>query len=472
MNKPETHLLKDVFTPTRPANKAFIERDVKINDYLVDSLGTPGKQVVVYGHSGSGKTTLLLHKLNQLYERYIITRCMEGMSYENIIHNAFDQLNKYYSDSTVEVKGKRINPSLHVQYNEIKASFSLFEVESTNSTKKQRIIPPQLTLQKLAGLFGEINCCWVLEDFHKVREVDRKKVSQGMKIFMDTSFEYEDLKIIALGAVGTARQVVEYDKEMSNRIAEIHIPLMSEMEIREIINKGSALLNIKFDAEVIDSIIKYSCGLPAICHQLCLNICQIRKVHSTYSEEFSHNMKGQLRIEMRDFLVAIEKFIEERSDSFKLEFDKAVKSNSAKKLNIPKVILNGIIDLRQETFYLKDILLYLSKSGYQFRTEDVVKYIGEFSGAERGEILVYDKASNSYRFNNIFLKAYCKLRFRSEDLNDVDIKSKERKIIRKLLQIIDRDNDRTMSEVLFSDDFMNLVDEDEDFFDDDRDSGF
>ena len=54
---------------------------------------------------------------------------------------------------------------------------------------------------------------------------------------MDLADEYEELKIIALGAVGTARQVVEYDPEMRNRIAEIPVELMTEKEI-ESIDKG------------------------------------------------------------------------------------------------------------------------------------------------------------------------------------------------------------------------------------------
>ena len=60
----------DVFTPTKPARYAFVERE-SINDKLVAALRTPGKQIVVYGYTGSGKTTLLENKLHQLYENHI-----------------------------------------------------------------------------------------------------------------------------------------------------------------------------------------------------------------------------------------------------------------------------------------------------------------------------------------------------------------------------------------------------------------
>lgn len=74
------HSVRDVFTPTKPARIAFVERE-EVNDKLVNALRTPGKQLVVYGHSGTGKTTLLLNKLQQLYEHHITTRCMKGLKF-------------------------------------------------------------------------------------------------------------------------------------------------------------------------------------------------------------------------------------------------------------------------------------------------------------------------------------------------------------------------------------------------------
>lgn len=48
--------LSEIFTPTRPANLTYVERD-KESEQLIRALKTPGKQIIVYGNSGSGKTT-------------------------------------------------------------------------------------------------------------------------------------------------------------------------------------------------------------------------------------------------------------------------------------------------------------------------------------------------------------------------------------------------------------------------------
>ena len=100
------HSVRDVFTPTKPARIAFVERE-EVNDKLVNALRTPGKQLVVYGHSGTGKTTLLLNKLQQLYEHHITTRCMKGLKFEQLLLDAFDQLEPYYI-SDLSIAEKRV----------------------------------------------------------------------------------------------------------------------------------------------------------------------------------------------------------------------------------------------------------------------------------------------------------------------------------------------------------------------------
>ncbi len=450
----QKYLTRDVFTPGRPAHKSFIERSEKINDVLVDALMTPGKQIVIYGHSGTGKSSLILNKLEQLYERSIITSCMEGMGFENIVLNAFDQLNNYYCDETTLTKGIKIKPTFTASYQDIKTSFNALEFGKSSSTKTKRVIPPQLTLQRLAEFLGEINCCWVLEDFHKVKPEDKKKISQSMKIFMDASVKYPDIKIIALGAVGTAREVVEYDKEMNNRVSEIYVPLMSSDELRDIIEKGEKLLNVKFKKEIKEEIIKFSCGLPSICHQLCLNICFERRIYETTSKLIDNSINSNVdtpSFGREDFNHSVEKYLNEKSDSFKSEFDKALLTDSRRKINKAKIILQCIIELKLEEFYLKDIIKFIDKAGYAFTSEEIITIIREFTTAIRSEILIYDNDANVYRFNNIFLKAYCKLRFDSESKSESDIRSNQKRIIRKLLDAIEEDADKDLFDIVNSD---------------------
>lgn len=418
-----------VFTPTQPAINTFIERPHKINSHLVDSLRTPGKQVVIYGHSGCGKSTLIVNKLNQVYEHTVITRCMQGMIFENLILDAFDQLGKHFSEVT-KSKELRISPEINFSYNDIKASLKLIDYKNAKSTLEKNFVPPQLTPQRLARFFGESNSCWVLEDFHKIKGTEKSRASQIMKIFMDMSLEYPELKLIAIGAVGTARQVVEYDFEMNNRVSEIFIPYMNDYEIESIIESGENLLNLKFPVNVKEKITKYSCGLPSICHQLCLNMCTNRGIYKTQKE------KVYLKIE--DFEKAIEKFIEEKSDTFKSDFDRAIKVPNKSVHNVPKEIIRASLRINKDEFSYEDIKLNIKYTDITNIEIDTI--LNELCKTERGEILIHDENSNKYRFNNLFIKNFALLQFRGEDVDKISNSTrKDKRVIERLLEIIEKD---------------------------------
>ncbi len=101
MAKKEEYLARQVFTPTMPALVNFVPRAASLNNRLVYALQTPGTQIVIFGHTGSGKTTLLINKLHQIYERHITTRCYEGMNFDQLLVNAFDELDAFYNAEAV-----------------------------------------------------------------------------------------------------------------------------------------------------------------------------------------------------------------------------------------------------------------------------------------------------------------------------------------------------------------------------------
>ncbi len=197
----ELYNVYDVFTPSTPAVLTFVERD-SINSKLVDSIRTPGKQIIVYGHSGSGKTTLLQNKLHQLYENHIKTSCTVGINFDSLMLNAFDQLDKFFIAEHSYTNMTSLLGTVGVDYHSIKSSIELNRSRS-ESQKDERVLPIQLTPQRLAQFIGEARCCWVIEDFHKVHPSEKVKLSQTMKVFMDMACDYPSTKIIAIGAVGT-----------------------------------------------------------------------------------------------------------------------------------------------------------------------------------------------------------------------------------------------------------------------------
>ncbi|MGQ3904815.1 ATP-binding protein [Mixta calida] len=393
MKKYDVH---KVFTPTTTARLAFVERE-QLNTKLVNALRTPGKQVVVYGHSGSGKTTLLVNKLHQLYESHLTSRCMKGLSFEALILDAFDQLAPYYCAERTSNNKSSLSGQLGAEYLTIKSQISTVKSQETG-TKDQRILPPQLTPQALGRFIGQAESCWVLEDFHKIDESERAKLSQVMKVFMDMADDYSTLKIIAIGAVDTARQVVEYDPEMRNRVAEINVPLMHTDEIEQIIVKGQDLLNISFGSDVIKGIASYSSGMAAVCHHLCLNSCTAEDIYETQEQ--------LVEIEKTALQEALSTYLDESSDTLKKAFDIAFKQDRRRKYDNKKLIIKALSQFGSEGAFRHEILNKLKEFEPKYPQGNLTTYLKQLCNEKDTPIIRHDSSSGRYNFSDPIYKVF------------------------------------------------------------------
>ena len=400
MNK---NSLNEVFTPSRPARLTYVDRS-KVNDRIVRALRTPGMQVVVYGHSGSGKTTLLENVLFKVYERHIKTNCMKGMTYDQIITNAFDQLEPFYVIERSAKNKKQKNASLTAEYNLIKSGFGLSS-EQENSLVERGVLPLQLTAQNLAKFIGAAQACWVLEDFHKIEESEKIKFSQMMKVFADLSDEYPDLKIIAIGAVNSAREVIKCDKEMQNRLSQIHVELMSDDEISQIVKKGAKLLNVEFSEDVIKDIIHSSNGLAAICHKLCFIMCDKEEILSTVDYGFYFDIEH-----LKD---AIAEHIADNSDTMKAAFDKAYKLKDADKV---MRVLSDCDSSGQTIGSMIDTLKVIGQKVAESRLREVLELL---QTEDYGSNLIFDNDSCKYSFTNPFFAAFARSFFQHLDSRQI-----------------------------------------------------
>lgn len=394
------HGIHDVFTPTRPARLTFVERGA-INETLVNAITTPGRQIVVYGHSGSGKTTLLVNKLEQLYEAHITTRCVTHLTFEHLVLDAFDQLNPFYDDTASVTSKRSLSTSLGAEYKVLKLQVAKVLEEQKSSTVK-RFLPPTLTPQTLARLMGPLNVCWVLEDFHKLEEHEKRKLAQVMKVFMDEGDRNRYLKIVAIGAVDTAREVVECDPEMRRRVAEIHVPLMAEDEIREIITRGESLLNFKLSKTVRDGIVQYANGLASVCHDLCLKICQ--------SIGFVETLDHKVEASDIDLEAAVERYLREMEDTLKKAFDIALRKPGRGKFDNTELIIQALAQSSQDGATDDELLILIRAKSPRYPSANLKRFLAELQTAQRGGLLRFDNASGRYSFMDPIFRTVAKLR--------------------------------------------------------------
>jgi len=402
----ERYNVQDVFTPTRPAMLTFVERP-RIDSKIASALRTPGKQLVVYGHSGSGKTTALVNMLQRYYEAHITTRCVSGMTFDQMVLDAFDQLGSYYQAERVQRKTSHLNVGLSAEYLTIKGRIGLTR-GSAAEVKEQRVLPPQLTVQRLATFVGAAGRCWVLEDFHKVQKPEKTKLAEAMKVFMDSAVDYPDAKIIAIGAVDTAREVVQYEPNMHGRVAEVLVPLMTDEEIMQILLKAEPLMNVSFATSIRKGILPYASGLASVCHQLGLNMCNVRDITTTCDEK--------LKFVDGDFEQALSKYVEEESDSLKYRFDIALHQQRKRKFDNCRIILSAIAMSNSELGLTKgELIRKIRQEVPEYPTGNLSLYLPQLETEDRGALLRHSPASQRYDYANPFYKVFARMLLHPRD---------------------------------------------------------
>lgn len=389
--------LKEVFTPASSANIAYIERET-IEKKLSKAIDIPGKQIVIYGHSGSGKTTILNHMLIEKNITKVISRCTTNSTIDSIILDAFDSLNPYYTENISNTNKNSIKGDISSEYLGIKSAISS-TTETTVGKTQKRLLPPQLTIQRLSHFIGKANAIWIIEDFHKVAENEKTSISQMMKLFMDIATEYPNTKIVILGAANNGYEVVQYDTELNNRVSEIEVPLLTEKEIERILQKGTAVLNIQFSDKLIKSIANYSNCLATIAHQLAYNLC--------FNNNILKTQKKQKTINETELNKAVNDFSSEKQDTYKSLYLSITKQREGKYKNV-EIILNTLSNIPNEEITQHELYNKILEKYQDYPQGNLSTYLKKLTSIEGEEVL--RNTSNRISFSDPFFKSYVKMR--------------------------------------------------------------
>jgi hypothetical protein len=387
------HKLEDVFTPATVAKLTYIVRP-SIESEFKKYLTIPGMQIVIYGNSGNGKTTLVNNILKKNKINQIRTSCTELTTFDQILLDAFDRLGKFYISERVQKKGTSVNTEFSIKYNEIAAGRKTSE-SNENSEKKVRIVPLQLTPQRLAEFLGESNCVWIVEDFHKVQPEEKKKLAQVLKVFMDCSNDFPVVRIICIGAVESARELLQYDKDLANRVAELYVPPMSKEELAQIVRIGFSLMNVDVEnKDVGNKITIYSNSLASVCHQLCYNMC--------YGSHIIRNSIFTKVLNDLDFTNSVKAYLGTVSDTFTRNFERAC--------SIPKckMLLQEVIDREEEYFDPKTDAS--GKDINEVKAMEKEKILFQLTSTEYGEVFRKNPDSKLYSFTNPFFMTFLKMK--------------------------------------------------------------
>jgi hypothetical protein len=386
--------VEQVFTPSTYATVTYVERQGPQSE-LGNALKTPGEQVVLFGPSGVGKSTMLAHTLGPkgLKQESVTTQCLGSMSFEDCLLDAFDQLAPFYITSDKGSRSARIGGKAGDKYAQIEG-----QIEEKIEQGSERILPAQLTPNALADLLGEAGLVWVLEDFHKLPVAERAHLADVMKAFMDAAARYPKLRIVAIGATDTARQIVQLNSEMNERVVELRVPGMGREDLTQIVTKGCEALNLTIGEETLSAVVACADQSASACHRLCLNMCRAAGVECTVRGE-------SVELTQDHYREALKALASGKDDSLKERFDKATAVRRTGRFANGQLITEALVNLGGRGTH-NEILTEIRRTEPGYPPGNVTQYTRFLQDEDRGALLKYDAGSRVYSFADELVREY------------------------------------------------------------------
>lgn len=388
--------LRDVYTPNSAAGISYISRE-ELEMNVESNLTMIGRPIILYGHSGGGKTTMIRNLFVKLKLIPIVTPCETSSTFETVLLSAFDELNSYYISGIKHTDKRSLSSELKSNFNALSGTL---KTECSSSIEKQhnRILPPQLTPQRLAQLLGAIRGVWIIEDFHKVPENEKKRIADVIKIFIDISNDYPDVKIICIGAVDSPRKLLQQDANLESRVSDVQVPLLTDAEIEGLIQKGCKALNIRMEQSLIDKIVFYSGNLASVAHKMCYDICFRNGIRKTCI--LTRTIKDS------KFALAVKAYLTDNSSRFKAIYDMSTSDP------IGWYIIKTLHIKRVELSY-RQIVNGVNKDGRRYKDSDINHKLSQLISNEFG-VLRYNPLSHKYCIASPFWDAFLKMKLELE----------------------------------------------------------
>lgn len=265
----------DVFGVKNEMVLSYLFRD-EVDGKFKDGIETD-KHIIVYGSSKQGKTALIQNHLKKDTD-YITIGCSPKMQIKDIYSSLLRQLGVEIESYDEKTKGSNAGLEVKTGFKALLPFLGQGEAELTgkvegNSSDKIHSICIEFNLiiaQDISELLKrcKFNKFVLLENFHYLDEEVQNSLAYDLRTFHDYGYRF-----IILGIWREKNHLLQYNRELIDRIVEVPVEPWREEEFIRVVSKGSNILKMKFSDTIRKEILEVSFGNIGIVQELCKETC-------------------------------------------------------------------------------------------------------------------------------------------------------------------------------------------------------
>ena len=260
-------LYRDAFTPTRPKRsyKDFSGRRETI-ETIIQAVEEEKSHVILLGEKGMGKTSLANVVVECAKEAgYLVARVVGSadLTFEHLIRSILEQFSDRIAQAPVgDILQRRLGAEdltelLNGGTPDVPAAIRIFEQLADN----QAIV--------------------LIDDFERIEDTELKiKIAELMEVLSDQGAW---LSFLIFGRASRATDILPKSFDSLPNITWVKLQSMRQEETDHIIRRGASAVGIRFNEDVVESLVRLSQGVPSATQWLCL--LAVRRATQRYAAE-------------------------------------------------------------------------------------------------------------------------------------------------------------------------------------------
>ncbi len=273
----------EVFTPTRPraGRRTLVGREVELQRIL-DGILDDTAHVVLYSERGRGKTSLSNLTIEQLRRRgAIVARC------------ACEAETTF--DTMIRALARDLPRSLLAQGD-----------PDSEDQGCEAVLPPRaIRPADVAAIPAALSCdmaVFVVDEFDRVTDLEtRTRLADTIKLLSDRGLR---LYFMVVGVSDTLEQIIGQHPSIQRNIVGVHLPLLRDDEIADMLTKGGRQAGITFNPQATGVVQGVARGMPYMAQLLGLRIAQ---------SALRHAEDDDAQVSDGDVLGAVQRLLDETS---------------------------------------------------------------------------------------------------------------------------------------------------------------